>query len=72
MEITITHGNRDIVQKLDDRGIPFRYNRCHIYGNLLNECSLSYNGGYTYDSMAKRYPTSYQLKVTQQKFLNLK
>ena len=29
-------------------GPPFRCNRCHAYGNLIHDCSLSFNNKHIY------------------------
>jgi len=62
VELVIKKGNNDFYQPLDYLGIPFRCYRCHGFGHLANECSLSFkkfskvwrvkNGGNQYAAKA--------------------
>eukprot|EP01018_Ginkgo_biloba_P022058 Gb_03022 [translate_table: standard] len=40
--MVLQKGTHSFVQTLDYVGVPFRCNRCHIYGHLVAECSLSF------------------------------
>ena len=41
--LVIKRGSYEFSQPLDYLGVPFRCYRCHVFGHLMNECSLPFN-----------------------------
>ena len=41
--ILIKREDSELCQPLDYLGVPFKCNRCHVYGDVISECSLSFN-----------------------------
>ena len=42
-DLMIKRGSSEFNQPLDYLDVPFRCNRCHVFGHLMNECSLLFN-----------------------------
>ena len=42
-DLIIKKGSSEFSQPLDYLGVPFRCYRCHVFGHLMNECSLPFN-----------------------------
>jgi hypothetical protein len=42
-ELNLISGEKSLKQILDYEGVPFRCRRCHQYGHIANECSLSFS-----------------------------
>ena len=42
-DLVIKRGSSEFSQPLHYLGVPFRCNRCHVFGHLMNECSLPFN-----------------------------
>ena len=43
-ELLIESVAGEFVQTLDYEGIPFRCHRCHVYGNNVEKCPISFKG----------------------------
>ena len=43
VDLVIKRGISEFSQPLDYLGVSFRCNRCHVFGHLMNECSLPFN-----------------------------
>ena len=42
-DLIIKKGSSEFSQPLDYLGVPFRCYRCHVFGHLMNKCSLPFN-----------------------------
>ena len=42
-DLVIKRGSVEFSQPLDYLGVPFKCNRCHVFGHLMDECSLPFN-----------------------------
>ena len=52
-DLVIERGSSEFSQPLDYLGVPFRCNRCHVFGHLMAECSLSFSKKPFSDSVHK-------------------
>ena len=43
VDLVIKRGSSEFSRPLDYLGVPFRCYRCHVFGHLMNECSLPFN-----------------------------
>ena len=70
--MVIKKGNSKFSEPLDSMGIPFRCYRCHVYGHLVNDCSLPFNKNSSSGSVQKIWRAKncgYNLEVQEGKAL---